>query len=465
MTADLSKVVTSGAATIDTESVSASVGIIEDVTGGVSEDVPESVPYLIINFVTNRFHRLTNAGIGGWTARQFNADRGLRSMAQLMKAKPDIVFIELGTNDDWIDGNPFVATRRVVTTERQLRRWPALYLKSCTYAGNDQYEVDTAELVIAEAADNRIKIDGAGADLSGVRPGDVMAVGSYYGDNRNVLCRIIEHWEADSRTATFTEPLHPTAVTRTVGDFAGQTVCIKRLDGYIGQMELMIDTIRAQNQAVQIALVDTGLSNYNTRLLMGYAEKLDELARQKGVHRVHVCPRLAEWQYAQTPDIQAYIGNGQMMTSTGEREYFLVSADSKDIHQAHGTQLRNWSVQVDRIERYGDGCHVEGGYAVAFRPTVEREQLILADWESHDRGRNPRMEYRFIPPKLVFTDRVPLPGATIDVKIAANKWSADDTHLNRPGGIDVYTREIVKTLDAMIRLQGSDDKRGKDEIS
>lgn len=412
--------------------------------------VAESVPYLMINFVTNRFHRLTNAGIGGWTARQFNADKGLRNMSRLMKAKPDIVFIGLGTNDDWNDGNPFAATRRVHVTERQLRRLPALYLKNCTYDGNDRYTVDTAELVIAEATTNRMAIDDTGADLSGVRQGDVVVIGNYYGDNRNVLCRIIHRWEADSRTATFTEPLHPTAVTKTVGDFAGQTVRIKRIDRYIEQMELMIETIRERNPAVRIALIDTGLSNFYTRLLMGYPEKLDELAMRKGVFRVHVYPRLVEWQYAQSPNIQAYIGNGQTMTSTGDSEYDLVSADGKDIHQAHGTQLRNWSVQVDGIERYGDGCHVEGGYAVAFRATLEREQLTLVDWDSHDRGRNPRLEYRFIPPKLVFTSHVPPQGATIDVKIASGKWSADDTHLNRQGGVDVYAKAIIETVDRLI---------------
>src|SRR5690606_10073358 len=148
-----------------------------------------------------------------------------------------------------------------------------------------------------------------------------------YGDNRNVLCRIVKEWDAESGTARFTEPLHPTAVTKTIRDFAGQPVVVKRIDGYTEQMDRMIDTIRELNPAVQIALMDTGLSNYYTRLLMGYPEKLDELAERKGVFRVRAYPKLLEWQYAQTPDVQVYIGNGRALTSTGDREYFLVSAD------------------------------------------------------------------------------------------------------------------------------------------
>ncbi|MEF3303449.1 SGNH/GDSL hydrolase family protein [Paenibacillus sp. GYB003] len=421
-------------------------------------------PYFIFNFATNRFHQLTNAGIGGWTARQFNTDQGLRNTFHLMEKRPDIVFIELGTNDDWDTGNEYVATRRIIVTEQQLRRMPTLFLKNCVYTGDEYYTVDTAELVVADSNANSVTINGESAELGGVRKGDVVVIGNYDGDNRNVLSRIIEHWDAATRTATFEKPLHPTPVTKTVGGFTGQVVRIKRIEGYIGQLELMIDTIQKANRDVQIALVDTGLSNFYTRLLMGYPEKLDELAKRKNVFRVHVYQALMDWQYSQPRDIQLYIGNDRAMKSTGANEYFLLSADGKDINRMHGTQLRNWSVLVDGVERYGDDCFIEGGYALAFKTTVERSDLTIADWDSHGRGRNPRMEYRFIPPKLVFTSHVPPQGATIDVKIASDKWSADDTHLNRRAGIDIYSQEIIKTLDAMLHQRAIDEKRRKDGV-
>lgn len=43
--------------------------------------LPNEVPYFIINAVTDRFHEVMNAGIGGWTARLFNDDPALRNVS------------------------------------------------------------------------------------------------------------------------------------------------------------------------------------------------------------------------------------------------------------------------------------------------------------------------------------------------------------------------------------------------
>ncbi|MDF2717393.1 MAG: hypothetical protein K0R28_4318 [Paenibacillus sp.] len=406
-------------------------------------------PYFLLNFVTNRFHPIMNAGIGGWTANLFNNDQGLRSTSRLSAWRPDIVFIGLGTNDDWETGNGFAASRRLDgLTEADVRRLPVLFVRNCRCEGPDRYSVDTAELLIAEAAERSVSIDGSGVVFDGVKSGDIAVIGDYYGDNRNVQCRLIASWDPLTRTATFDEPLVSTDVTPHIGSYAGQAVRIKKVGGYVAALERMIRSIRSDCPQTRIALFETGLSNFYTRLLTGYPEMIRRIAERNGCERVDVYRPLLEWQYGQQRDKRAYIGPDEAVTSTGAVDYSLLSASGRDVVEEAGYQLRNWSVKVNGRERYGDACRIEGGFAIAFRNDLEPEQMTIEDWNG--RSRNPKMTYRYIPSRLVFTQDVPERGALIEVSVSSAKWSLDDAHLNLPGGKAVYGRQVKALLERML---------------
>ncbi|MHA6481216.1 hypothetical protein ACX1C1_04835 [Paenibacillus sp. strain BS8-2] len=408
-------------------------------------------PYLIVNAVTDRAHHILNAGIGGWTAKLFNEDRALRNIAYVAAWQPDLVVIGLGTNDDWGVGNGFVASRRLQEgiSEASLRQMPTLVMKRCAMEREGLYEVETSELLIEGLTERSVTIDGANADLSDVREGDIVVLGDYWGDNRNVQCRIIERWESSTRTAVFDNPLAPTPITHQIGNYIGQKVRVKRIDGFLSELRGMIRTIRESAPSADIALIETGLSNFNTRLLMGYAEQMTRLSAAEGARHIRIYDKLANWQYGRERDLNAWLDRAGNTSANGAVEYLLCNSNGEDIQAGVGYTLRNWSVKVDGLERYGDGCHVEGGYALAFRPEAAPHELIIDNWNG--RARHPAVWYRFLPTKLIFVERPPIAGSTIEVTVSSDKWSPDDAHLTMPGGLSMYAEAVCGELEDWLR--------------
>lgn len=407
------------------------------------------LPCVIVNAVTDCCHHIMNAGIGGWTAKLFNEDRDLRNVKRIAEWKPDLVFIGLGTNDDWGEGNGFVASRGLAgLSEEELRSIPTLLMKSCSRGADGRYRVETAELVIGGVAERSVVIDWVSADLSDVREGDVLVIGDYDGDNRNVQFRIVEQWDAASRTAWFNEPLAASPFTRDIYGYVGQSVRVKRIDGFIGELKRMIETLRSALPGVAIALIETGLSNFQTRLLTGYPEKIGRLAEVEGLRHVRVYEELMRWQYSRPCDLSVFIGRDGDSFAGGGDAYSLYAENGIDIQENAGYGLRNWSVKVDGVERYGDGCRIEGGYALAFRPEVPGGQLSIESWNG--RSRHPAVGYRFLPTRLVFANRVPPSGSRIEVAVASEKWSLDDAHLSLEGGQSIYNAAIKRELESWL---------------
>jgi hypothetical protein len=414
-------------------------------------------PYFILNFITNRYHAIMNAGIGGWTAKRYNTDLGLRSSKAIAEWAPDIVILGLGTNDDWEAGNGFVASRCLDDlTESLVRRLPVLYLKNCKIKHTDSYQVETAELIISSIRNScSVRVDGKNASFEAVKKGDILVIGNYYGDNRNVQCRLIEEWEESTRTARFADPLVPTEVTPDIMDYVGQSVSFKRADAFATQLIELIRTIRQSNPDVHFAIMETGLSNFNTRLLMGYPELIRDIARQTAIHLIPVYEPLMKWQYRQPQDIPVYIGPYSLQISSGASEYPLLNAAGKDVVAEQDYMLRNWSVLVNGEEIFPQGCKIIGGFALTFHPDEKPENLTLEDWNG--RSSNPKTAYRFIPSSLVFTTDVPASGDRIEVRVSRAKWSLDDAHLNLPEGEEVYVSQVNKALELLMIRNGCED--------
>ena len=408
--------------------------------------VSSGTPYFIINFATNRFHQLMNAGIGGWTAEKF-CTHMLLNFNTMMKFKPDIVFLVFGTNDDWEAGR-FIATRQITgVTEAEIRRYPTLFLKSCKYSDDGNYDIETANMVIKKVGENSLTIDNTGATLTDIKKGDILAIGDYYGDNRTVAIRIIDTWDTATNTATFREKLIPGDIEgiTSLSELVGKALRVKRIDNFIKTLSNCIDGIRSYNPRVRIGLVDTGLSNYYERLLMGYTEKIIELAHLKKCFHVGSYKHIQNWQYSHEKDVNAYIGCESLGISTGAAEYPIVDPSNLDIHTAYGTMLRNFSVKVNGVERLNRGCLIDGGYAVAFKDSVPANELAICDW--NNRTKNTSIEYRYIPARLKFTFDIPFGGDTIAIKFSSVKWSSDDCHIGKGSGGDaMYSKAVIDSL-------------------
>jgi|GEM_PF-984132 len=400
-------------------------------------------PYFVLNFVTDTIYRIMNAGIGGWTAQKLAIDPGLRNVRELMLFEPDLVFMQLGINDDWSCGQ-FVATRKMTgLTETEIKATPSLWLKSLSQQDNSTYKIETSELVILEATENSITIDPEAVDFGDLKAGDILVIGDYHGDERAIQCRLIESWDAKNYRAQFSEPLAltPLFAVERFEDFAGKKVRVKRVDEFIEWMQNCVDTIRAFNPNVAIGIVDTALPNYYTRAILGYPQKLEKFCQENELIHVNSFEALKSWQYSQGRNITAYLGPSASNISRGLSEYSLVDFSGRDIHRAaNSSLLRNWSVKVNGQEVYGKDCYITGGRIMGFLDS--KRELEFRNWQF------PK-DYKYVPTKLVFFRNVPPAGSIIEIACTSLKWSGDDTHPNQDGA-EIYGKAMIAKLPSLL---------------
>ncbi|PHB12482.1 hypothetical protein COE85_28140, partial [Bacillus pseudomycoides] len=125
----------------------------------------------------------------------------------------------------------------------------------------------------------------------------------------------------------------------------------------------------------------TGLCAFTARLLIGYPEKIKELALQKKCSYANAFGFIKKWQYTQKKSGVAYLNTANNTTSTGATEYNLVNASGVDSNSAQKLRgIRNYSVKVNGVERYGDGCYVDNAYGYYFKATTTAANLTIDNW-------------------------------------------------------------------------------------
>jgi len=409
-------------------------------------------PSLIVNFATNRYHHIMNAGIGGWHAAGLNTDRGLRNYHEIIKFNPDIVTIEYGTNDDWNAGNTYIAYRSETgVSEETLRSNGTLWFRDVTPAADGTFDVNTSLLRIAAVSSRDITIDPAHVafDADPI-PGDILIIGTYHGDNRAVRTRLLASWDKASLKATFATPL---AAADFVGladlsELVGRHVQIKRIPHFLGQMTACIEGIRQAKPDAVLALVDTGYSNYRTRLLLGYPKKIEELSRQLGCKYVPTYGAVERWTFdpARVKDRHAFLGTAGNSIADGSAHYRLVTDQGMDAFD--GRRLyRNFSVKVNGKERYGQGCTVDGGTSFVFKPGLAAGKIKISRWSSRPRGLTTR---GCLPATLMFDQDIPPAGAKIEVACSTQKWSGDDCHLQGAPGAAIFGACVNRALKELL---------------
>ena len=382
-------------------------------------------PELYLNFATNRLHRIHNAGLGGYDAGELLSDAGTNSLANALQFRPDIVFIDFGTNDD----NSTVAGARTSSTfvvrtgltDATVRNdESANYYDTVTLNGS-AYDVHDVRVPITAISSNSVTLDPTNATFT-IAPGDIVVLGDYKMDNRRLASRVVAGWNSSTHVITWNRPIlasdfaHISILDDLIGN--GNSARVFRNANFITNVTALVANVRATNPHSQIILGCPGMPNENYRSLEGYRELIGKLAGELGCLFCDHYGRTKEWQESQPANVQLYLDASLSIISTGASSYVLfTSAGLKP--SATATMLRGWSVTVDGVERINNDCYVLGGKKQGFSAsglmlkTGPKSAGTILTGSDHT---------------LHFSNNVPPPSSIIIVKYSSARWAADDTH-------------------------------------
>ncbi len=383
-------------------------------------------PELFLNYITNKMFFMQNASIGGFTAKDFLQETGTTNYKNINAYHPDIVIFESSTNDDWIV-NEWLAWKNVYMTAQELRTSDisAINIETLQKSGSS-YIVGITQIPIINKTKNSLTLDADGV-YRDIRSGDLLIIGDFKGDNRRVTVRIVESWDANTKTVTFDTPLLDQ-------DYIGNVCQIRRINQWVYNVESFIDKVRLANKNVLVGLITGGIPNLNARRLEGYREKAKEIAVNKNVMYIDTYQATFDYTYNRTPETQLYLDAQGSTVSTGAKSY--------DLYQSDGQQLevmlaRNFKVYVNGKELGLRDYYVEGGLIKTW-PEDVAEPLYLE---------NAKWVVR--PSKIVFEEgSIPPIGSDIQIFYNDNnryKWSQDDTHLGT-NGFQIFSDTIIQTM-------------------
>ncbi len=382
-------------------------------------------PYFIINFAANRFHNFMNAGIGGWQLASLLDNDGINDYNGFFEQfMPDILVNESATNDDWAFSERKV--KRTVTglTEKEVKQLWALELDKVTFnKSTNDYTVQLCTGLISSAG--RFSLTCPQIAGSDVAPGDIIRIGTYHGDNRQVVCREIETVDLQTGKVTWLEPLTPEQLlnVNSYSDLTGAECAVRNLSGYKKQYEELITKLQKIAPQTQLLLAQPGLSNYRRRALWGYNIIHRQLAAK--FHNVGTI-EVTNWLY----DYQQGNISGKSFVeieATGNSEYTL----PWDGH------WQGFEVWVNNKNVYGTDCYIECGWSYSVNQEGTGSQLNIE--KGYDKSHSVKRKM-----KLVFTKNSPQKGK-IRVVRADSIWSPDFCHTTEKGGY-VYGQIYISRL-------------------
>lgn len=384
-------------------------------------------PYFLINFVSNRYHDYMNAGIGGWKLSLYLDNDGINDYNGFFERFiPDLIVVECATNDDWAYGQRKV--KRTVTglSEEEVRQLWTLELDRITQdPRTGSYSVRLTTGLISSI--DRYSLISPQIRGSEVAPGDIVRIGTYHGDNRQVTCRRIDHADPATGRITWQQPLTPDELLNvsSYDDLVGAEISVRDLSGYEKLYEELIRKIRDIAPQTRILITQPGLSNYRARQLWGY----------QLVHR----GLAARFPNVSTIEVTAWLHDFQQGIVSGKRS-LVIPADGRKVYplpwEGHWQGFEIW---VNGRNLYGTGCYIECGEGYA--PGGKDGPLSI---------NAPYVKKHFIrrPMQLVFTGKAPAEGEIRIIK-ADTIWSHDFCHTTETGGYvygQVYVNKIKETL-------------------
>ncbi len=386
-------------------------------------------PCFIINFASNRFHNFMNAGIGGWRLSYLLDNDGINDYNGFFeKFNPDILVNESATNDDWAFGERKI--KRTVTglSEKEVKQLWALELDKVTYNETSKnYTVRFCTGLISEAGEFSLTCPQiVGSDVA---PGDIIRIGTYHGDNRQVVCREIETVDLQTGVVTWLKPLTPEQVlnVNSYSDLTGAECAVRDLSGYQKEYEELITNIQKISPQTEILIAQPGLSNYRRRALWGY----------NIIHR-----RLAvKYHNVNTIEVTDWLYNYQQGNISGKSFVEIDATGDKEYTLPWDGHWQGFEVWVNNKNVYGTDCFIECGFGYSVNPDGTGNELNIE--KEYDKSYSTKRKM-----KLVFTRNIPKKGKIKVVK-ADSVWSGDFCHTTEKGGF-VYGQIYIDRLNDYI---------------
>lgn len=381
-------------------------------------------PYLMLNFASDRAHLIQNAGIGGFTAKRFLSDKFHRQLEDSLKIfVPDLAFIILGGNDDWVEQDRLVERKIPGLSEAEV-----LSLRSFLQYSGAAQQPDGTYTAVKKAAliDDLTPTSLTSSALVGsaVKPGNYVRIGNYYGDNNSTAVRVISAADPVRGEIRWEKPLAPEKmvdVTR-LEDLRGAEFTVRTLTNYTANITEMIRRLRSANPHMRIVLLNTYTPNYFMRTVWGYGEALAAIAaRFPDCVAADASPAVMAWIPSQL---------------TGKTKCRLESTGAKSYPLPWTGHAQGFKVLVDGKDLYGKECRIVSGWY--YPPWKDKDGSI----------RFKRGPLRKVPMELVFYGRIPPPGKTIEVVRADRSWSNDFAHPS-PEGCKIIGNIAVDAVKAL----------------
>lgn len=386
-------------------------------------------PYFILNFVSNRFHNFMNAGIGGWQLSLLIDNNKINDYGNFFKSfLPDLIVNESATNDDWGFGARRLSRTVTGLSEAQVKELWTLELSRIEYqAGTTDYEVDFTTGLIASI--DEFSLVSPQIVGSGVAQGDLVRIGNYYGDNKQVAVRLVDSVNTGTGEITWLQPLNAEEILNisSLTDLVGKEVSIRDLSTYKSRYVDLITKLQKIVPQAKILIAQPGLSNYFLRQLWGYDIIHRQLANE--YHSVDTI-EVTDWLY----DFQQGIvdgSNNETIVADGSTEYSL----------AQTNHWQGFEVWVDGKNVYGKDCYIKSGWGYGVDPALSGAAISVTANYDKSYTRQETM-------KLVFFQNAPASGNII-VKKASTVWSSDFCHTGTTGGYvygQVYNQKIKENL-------------------
>lgn len=383
-------------------------------------------PYFIINYASNRYHDFMNAGIGGWSLKKYLDGDGINDyngiFAQFM---PDVMVMECATNDDWDYGERKVKRTVKGLSEKEIKNLWTLELDRITYRPDtEDFEVRFCSGIIESIDDYSLtcpEIRG-----SEVAPGDIIRIGNYHGDNRQVVCREIDRVDTGKGKVSWLQPLNADLIlnAESLDDLAGAECAVRDLSGYEHLYEEMIVKLQKIAPQAQLLITQPGLSNYWWRQLWGY-----EIVHRK---------LSAEFENVHTIEVTDWLQKFQSHNITG-KSYIEIQADGSKSYELPWKGIwQGFQVWIGDREVYGTDCYIEGGAGYAVDQEGHGSELNIT--KGYDKSYRITKKMR-----LVFTRNAPEKGM-IRVVRADSLWSDDLCHTNEETGAYVYGQIYITRI-------------------
>ncbi len=389
-----------------------------EIIGGVN-------PYFVLNFITNKFHNFMNAGIGGWTLAALLDNSGINNYNNFFKDFiPDIIVNEFSTNDDW-GGSTRRLTRTVTgITEAKVKELYTLELSRIEYKPTpNTYEVDFTNGLISVI--NKLGLTSPQIINSGVIVGDIVRIGNYYGDNKQVVVREVETVNTTTGAITWIQPLNVDDILNinVISDLVGAEVSIRDLSQYKAQYVDLITKLQKVAPQAKLLITNSGLSNYFLRQLWGY----DIIHRSLST----------QFNNIDTIEITNWLYDFQQGNIDGSNNETIIANNSDNYTLSQTGHWQGFEVWVDGANVYGRDCYVRSGQGYGIDPALTGVGISITGSYNKSYSLSKPME-------LVFFQNKPVSGDII-IKKANSVWSTDYCHPNDVGAY-VYGQAYINKI-------------------